>query len=136
MRGSAKSLIIISSAEDAGKIDQYTRRDLSYSPEACDLHKTLFTRTDPHKGCLHYAVVCRTLLGCTLHTDNGKTNLQDNGKIFATDGHMVLINIPATSEYSKNLAYSALVYNPAPRVPAVLFTLGTSLAFDQGWSNV
>jgi hypothetical protein len=118
--GSPESLIV-SAAEDAGKIDQYTRRDLSYNPEACDLHQTLFTKMDPHKGCLHYAVVCRALLGCALHTRNGQTNLQDKGSVFATDEHLELINIPVSSVFSKNMPYSALVHNPA-----VLFTLGTN----------
>ncbi len=98
----------MAATEDAGKIDQYTESESTFNRDSV-LHRSLFPATDNHKGNLHYAVVCRTLLGSTLHTCDGETDLAGGGKLFATSEKMELVSIPTNASFTKVVPHHTLV---------------------------
>ena len=97
----------MAATEDAGKIDQYTESESAFNRDSV-LHRSLFPATDNHKGNLHYAVVCRALLGSTLHTIDGETDLV-GGKLFATPEKMELVSIPTNASFTKVVPQHTLV---------------------------
>lgn len=65
-------------AEDVEKIDQYTGPDeeLQIEGELRELHAQLYRDTGvAHAGSLYYAFVCRTTLGCAVHSEDGFKSL-------------------------------------------------------------
>jgi hypothetical protein len=110
-------------AEDAGKIDQYTRCEVCYDPYS-KLHETLFPDPAMHKGHFHYAIVCRALLGRTLHTRDGKIALS-GGPLFATEGRRELVNIPTTGSFSSLVPHHSLV-RPRHFIPSISGCLATA----------
>ena len=95
-------------AEDSGRIDQYTKSEGAFNPDS-KTYDQMF-KNDFHKGNLHYAIVCVALLGCTLHTRNGETDISYRGKLFATERRKELVDIPPTEAFKDEAGpYHSLV---------------------------
>eukprot|EP00927_Polykrikos_kofoidii_P050445 TRINITY_DN44361_c0_g1_i1.p1 TRINITY_DN44361_c0_g1~~TRINITY_DN44361_c0_g1_i1.p1 ORF type:complete len:682 (-),score=96.35 TRINITY_DN44361_c0_g1_i1:82-1845(-) len=70
-------------AEEVEKIDQYVSIDADFASSGplADLHERLYGNGSNHPGKCFYAFVCRALLGCCVHTQNGATSLA-GGDVF------------------------------------------------------
>ena len=94
-------------------MDQYTQCDAGFDPGST-YHAELFQAfRENHSGRLHYAVVCRALLGCTLHTRDGRKSL-DGGRLFATDDCRELVNVPPSVDFAQPVPHHCLVRPPHP----------------------
>ena len=69
-------------AESITKNDQYSEQDAGYNCRAKlrDLHTCLYHKgATRHPGKVYYVLVCRTLLGCTLRTQDNRQNMDNHG---------------------------------------------------------
>merc|ERR1712086_199361 len=74
-------------AEDAAKIDQYTRPDNGCNPDYAELHSQLFCPGFAHPGeDLFYVFVVRAVLGIPCYTLDGKLERSTKAALYA-DSH-------------------------------------------------
>ena len=82
-------------AEDAGKIDQYAAVDVRFEKEGelAELHRKLYKGVKHPKN-VHYALITRVLLGASVHTQDGRTQLlggaSSSSSLFASAEKSVL----------------------------------------------
>eukprot|EP00746_Dinoflagellata_sp_MGD_P166367 gnl/MRDRNA2_/MRDRNA2_96196_c0_seq1.p1 gnl/MRDRNA2_/MRDRNA2_96196_c0~~gnl/MRDRNA2_/MRDRNA2_96196_c0_seq1.p1 ORF type:complete len:2418 (+),score=411.56 gnl/MRDRNA2_/MRDRNA2_96196_c0_seq1:103-7356(+) len=92
-------------AEDAGKNDQYVERDRHYG-QVPDLHERLYRDGVKHPGDVYYLLLCRTVLGCFVCTQDGVTVMNGRGPIFANSQKRELAAMP---DVTPPLPYHSLV---------------------------
>jgi hypothetical protein len=90
-------------AEDAGKADQYVKRDTGDDPSLEELHTRLYRKGSvkvEHPGNIYYVMLVRNIMGIAVRTRSGEANVKDmdyNQPVYGTDKKTELATVPNVS---------------------------------------